>query len=164
MKKFLIGIIVFFLMSGVAGAKEFTISIGASPTSDTVTAASGTSPMWVNYVAGVSNVYLGDSKSGIYVVQLKNILSGLTVSGVSRAQGGDNSGTSVTFRYKEYVVNTENHRAGAQTIDIWSGMLFSGHTPYQIRIWPEALGFIEFEIISGITPLGRADFILKPLD
>ena len=164
MKKIFMVIFLVFLMVGTASAKEFTISICDSPTSGTTTAASGTSPLWVNHVSGTSNIYIGDSKSGECIVQLKDILSGLTVSEDQRVSGGDNSGVSVTLRYKEYVVNTANHRAGAQTVDIWSGMLFSGNTPYQIKIYPEAMGFIEFEIVSGITPLGRGDFIFRTLD
>ena len=164
MKKFLIGIIAFFLMSGVAGAKEYVISIGTSPTSGTTTVASGTSPMWVNYVSGGSNIYIAGFKSAECVIQLKDALNGVTVSEGARVSAGNNSGTTVTLRYKEYVINTQNHRAGAAKTDIWTGMLFSGNTPYQVKIYPEAMGFIEFEVVSGITPLGRADFIFKILD
>ena len=164
MKKFLIGIIAFFLMSGVAGAKEYVISIGTSTTSGTTTASSGTSPMWVNYVSGVSNIYIADFKAAECVIQIKDALNGVTVSEGQRVSGGSNSGVSGTLRYKEYVINTQNHRAGAAKTDIWTGMLFSGNTPYQLKIYPEAMGFIEFEWVSGATPIGRADFIFKILD
>lgn len=164
MKKAFIVIFLVFLVVGTAGAKEWTISNSTSPTTESATAPSGTSPMWVNHVSGASNIYIGDSPSGECIVQLKNILSGLTVSAVEKVKGGNNSGVSTTLRYKEYVVNTQNHRAYAQTVDVWSGMLFSGNTPYQVKIYPEAMGFIEFEVVSGITSLGRADFIFKTLD
>lgn len=152
------------LFFSISNAAEYTISIGTSATSGTTTAVNGVSTMCVNYAAGVTAIYIANSK-GDCVIQLKDALNGLTISQDQIVKGGFNSGTSLTaLRYRESVVNDQKHWDKSQTVDIWSGMLFSGNTPYQIKIYPTAMGWIQFEVVSGITPLGRADFIFEALD
>ena len=79
-KAFMVIFLVFlvFLMVGTASAGEWVISAcSESPNSgNTVELNQNTTyPMFVSYVSGSSNIYIGDSKSGECIIQLKDIFS-----------------------------------------------------------------------------------------
>jgi len=140
-------------------AREWLLSLGSS-SSGTTTAASGTSEMYVDYgsqyICG-----LGDYEDPVFVMQLKDVDSGLTVA---QAYAASNSGVTFGIKYKEWIVNTANNRAYAPWTPLWTGMGFSGATNYAIRFKPEATGCIQFAFVSGVTPMGKADFILKVVE
>lgn len=158
-KKFLtvISVSLIFIFGTVSTiqAKEYFLTLADS---GTTTVPSGVSEMEVNsgvtYVKGLENF-----KGATCILQLTSI-SGLTVPrGASNNWNTIDSGVTFTVRYKESIVRSL--LPYAQTTDIISGMALSGNTPYQVRFYPEAMGYIAFEFVSGISQWETADFIFK---
>lgn len=142
--------------------KEFTISLA---TTGTTTAASGTSTMIIGTSSATTVEITKPSDTFTCVVQLPSI-SSITPyeAGAAAVGGGDYSGTTFTLRYKESIVDSSDAWAAASATNVFNGTLLSGTTMRQVQIYPVAAGYIQFELISGITPLSRADFIVKIVD
>ncbi len=83
----------------------------------------------------------------IWVIQVTN----LTISQHAQAQGGDNSGTTFSVRYKESLDSGTSFWNKAQTVDVITGMALSGNTLYQVEFFPAALGGLKWEFITGGT-------------
>ena len=147
-------------LSVSASADVYHISLA---TSGTTTAPSGVSPMIVKELSGATFIpRLEEFEIATAVIQLASVDTGLTVAEVERNKGGDNSGVSGTLRYREAL--EVGMLPYSQPIDIWSGMLMSGNTPWQVEFDLVAMGSVAFEWVSGVTPMGAVDFIVKILD
>ncbi len=81
----------------------------------------------------------------------------LTISQAQTSGASNYSGVTVTFQYKESMIDETAHWDAAQYIDIITAMALSGNTRYQVQIYPEALGFIRFYMApSGVTAFDNA--------
>jgi len=156
-----LGLFSIFIFGKEATAKEYLLTLVSTSGTSCATVASGTSDMYVNY-SGVTYINLTDYKNPSFAVQLTSI-SGLTVEHITEMpKAGDNSGTTFTVRYKESL--NSNLLPYATTTNVINGMAFSGNTLYEVQIFPNAMGYIAFEFVSGITPIGRADFVFKVIE
>lgn len=142
--------------------------------SGTTTVASGISTFEIittKEPSGVSEVFIGRYNDAAAVVQI-NGASGITISeghlGTDITTGSNsNSGTTFSVVYFESALNTEDawdaaYANGGTTV--FNGVLFSGNTMTQQVIYPEALGYIRFRFITGITTIGAAEFIFRIFD
>ena len=151
-------IILLFPMQGNATWQKYYLYLGNSPyDSGNTTIASGVSTLKVRggKLNGQTQITNQVIVEGYWAVQI----AGVTPSQAQQGMGGDYSGTTFTFRYKESLLSDDSHKDKAQAIEIFSGPL-SGDTYYQIPIYPEGMGIIWFEVVSGTTPLDGFDAIL----
>lgn len=99
--------------------------------------------------------------SGTWTAQIDEI----SVSAAQIAAGGDYSGVSFTFRYKESMYESSNHLDKAATTDIISGMALSGNTRRQVEFFPIAMGVMQFEwVTSGNTLFSGATIQVRVYD
>lgn len=156
-----------FAVPGWADVRTYTLFLGTSDSGNT-TAASGTSNLIVQgasyqRITGASKITdmhkFGEGEVST-VVQIEEI----TVSQHAQGQGGDNSGTTFTLRYRETVLSGTTYDNAASTTDIFTGTLLSGTTQRQTVIYPELLGDIEFQVLSGITPLEQFKAVVRFVD
>lgn len=151
---------------GVADAKVFYLSLTTSittGTSGTTTVASGTSEVVINSgVTVIPRLYNFDQFQT--AVQIRTV-NGLTIAAGESSKGGDHSGVTFTLRYKESLVDDQAYWDAATAVNVFNGVLFSSGTSLQQQeIFPVGLGFMKWEFISGITPMGNANFIFTVLD
>ena len=157
-----ISMVLLLAITGVANAKVYYLSLVAGSGTTTITVASGTSVMVANsgttFIKGLYNFEQFET-----AIQVRSV-SGLTVSESERDKDGDNSGVTFTLGFKESLINSEDHWAAAGVSNVYSGTLFSGTTLRQIEVDALGLGYMLWEFTTGITPIGRADFIFMVLD
>ncbi len=134
-----------------------TLSIGGGG-SNFQTAPGGVSPFTIlgnpKHISGTTILKGLETTNGIAILQI-SFVSGYQVdSGNSIMSTGDDyfSSNNITIRYWESLLNTEDAIAGATRYNIISLPLGSGSTIVQVPFTPEAMGYMGFELVSGISP------------
>jgi len=146
-----------------AEPRTYTLFLGKNNTGNE-TVASGTSIMIVQGQAIQRPVSATDItgleylEDGAAIIQVEELVVGL----VPAAQGGDNSGATFSLRYRERVTSGVTWSL-TNPIEVISGMALSGNSLYQIPVFPEAMGEIRWEFISGITPFDHAKIVFRIL-
>jgi hypothetical protein len=149
--------ILFFAVVSNAKSPKWILYLGTSDPSPT--APSGVSTLVVsgggyNRADGHTVISgLDELKGDAWIVQ---------IIGIDCPSGS--SGNTFTLRYKETVVNTDYHWEKAQTIDVFSGTALSGDSLIQVPVYPEGMGSIQWEWITGTESISGASIMFKSYD
>lgn len=147
--------VICFPYQALAEAKPFliTLSIG------TDTAPSGTSIFTIytrsDKLVGTDKLKNLEDTDANFIFQLSatSPYAGVSHSGASVMSNGSNwySGASITVRYMESLINTTDAFLSATRVNILDGVALSGETEIQIPFYPQAMGYLGFELLSGIS-------------
>ena len=170
--KRMIFIVVFLLIGAMAlpaqaRSRTWKIYLTNDISTGVTTAPSGTSIMIVEG-GGVNRSQnttvlqgLQFLKSDIWVIQVDDI----TISQASAGETNPNySGATFTLRYKESLYSGTEYLNKALTVDVIAGMPLSGNTKRQVQIYPDAMGIMQWEFISGITAFSGVTVMVRAFD
>jgi len=166
MKKLLF-VLIFLLIGVPAHAKSRTwyLYLNNDLTTGVTTVASGTSTMivegqGVNRSQGTTMLQdLQFTNSGTWAVQIDDVT--LSQGALS---AGNWSGATFTLRYKESMYTSANHLSGASVTNVFNGTAISGATRQQQEISPVAMGVMQWEWVTGITPFSGATVMVRCYD
>ena len=184
LKKIILSLLILFIL--IFGAGQ--ISMGAEPTADAFivtlsipesaggTAPSGTSTFIIDAItkggkiinrsiagtSGATALRNTELTDGNFWFQLTGVSTPAGVTGGTTISNGDTF-SSVTFevRYWESIENTVAAIAAAQRITILGPIALSGNSRYATAFSPEALGYMGFEIITGVSAFGGVSAYAK---
>ena len=167
MKKLLLALcmVAIMVVNVHAGPKTYILYLGATDSGNTTTNVSGVSTLiiegpqhqrsqGITDLIGLEHYDVGDAIMQVEV---------LTISQASQQSVASNSGATFTIRYRERVSSGVTWSL-TNPVTIFDGVALSGNSLYQTVFYPEAMGQIRFEFISGATEFDNAKIKFRILD
>ena len=123
--------------------------------------------------SGVSNLFVqghgfNRSQSATDITGLEKLQDGtasfqVVAIGTTPYATGAISGISFTVRYRERIDSGVTWSL-VQSVDVLSGMLFSGNSLYEVPFFPNLMGEQRWELVTGVTSLEFMKAKIRYLD